>query len=120
MQRLSILFFLLIFLISCQKQKFDVIVRGGTVYDGSGREGVVTDVGINADTVAFIGDLSKAVGKKEIDAKGLAVAPGFINMLSWAVESLIIDGNSQADIRQGVTLEVFGEGNSMGPLKSIT
>lgn len=116
MQRLFILFFLLIFLISCQKQKFDVIVRGGTVYDGSGREGVVTDVGINADTVAFIGDLSKAVGKKEIDAKGLAVAPGFINMLSWAVESLIIDGNSQADIRQGVTLEVFGEGNSMGPL----
>jgi N-acyl-D-amino-acid deacylase len=76
---------------------------------------IVADVGINADTVAFIGDLSKAVGKKEIDAKGLAVAPGFINMLSHAEVSLIFDGNSESDIRQGVTLEVFGEG-SMGPM----
>jgi N-acyl-D-amino-acid deacylase len=107
---------MLLLLVACQKQKFDVIIRGGTVYDGSGKEGIVTDVGINADTLAFIGDLSGAEGKKEINAKGLAVAPGFINMLSWAVESLIIDGNSQADIRQGVTLEVFGEGMSMGPL----
>jgi len=107
---------ILILFFSCQKQKFDVIVRGGTVYDGSGKAGVVTDVGINADTIAFIGDLSKAEGLKEIDANGLSVAPGFINMLSWAVESLIIDGKSQGDIRQGVTLEVFGEGSSMGPL----
>ncbi|MFM7486786.1 MAG: N-acyl-D-amino-acid deacylase family protein [Cytophagales bacterium] len=107
---------LLLLLVACQKQKFDIIIRGGTVYDGSGREGVITDVGVNADTVAFLGDLSGAEGKKEIDARGLAVAPGFINMLSWAVESLMIDGNSQADIRQGVTLEVFGEGMSMGPL----
>lgn len=107
---------ILLLLVACQKQKFDVVIRGGTVYDGSGKEGVLTDVGINADTVAFIGDLSGAQGKKEIDAKGLAVAPGFINILSWAVESLMIDGNSQADIRQGVTLEVFGEGSSMGPL----
>jgi N-acyl-D-amino-acid deacylase len=73
------------------------------------------DVGINADTLAFIGDLSKAVGKKEIDAKGLAVAPGFINMLSHCEVSLLFDGNSQSDIRQGVTLEVLGEG-SMGPM----
>jgi N-acyl-D-amino-acid deacylase len=73
-------------------------------------------VGIVADTIATIGDLGAAVAKKEIDAKGLAVSPGFINMLSWAVETLIIDGNSQADIRQGVTLEVFGEGGSMGPI----
>ena len=101
---------------SCKKQEYEIVIRGGTVYDGSGKPGVVTDVAINADTVAFIGDLSNAVGKKEIDATGLAVAPGFINMLSWAVESLIIDGKSQGDIRQGVTLEVFGEGNSMGPL----
>lgn len=115
MQRLSILFFLMMFMASCQKQKFDVILRGGTVYDGSGKEGVVMDVGINADTVAFIGDLSKAVGKKEIDAKGLAVAPGFINMLSHCEVSLLFDGNSQSDIRQGVTLEVLGEG-SMGPM----
>ena len=103
-------------LTGCQKREYDVGIRGGTVYDGLGKPGVVADVAINADTVAFIGDLSKAVGKKEVDAKGLAVAPGFINMLSWAVESLIIDGKSQSDIRQGVTLEVFGEGNSMGPL----
>jgi N-acyl-D-amino-acid deacylase len=102
--------------ISCKKQEYDVIIRGGTVYDGSGKAPVVTDVGIMADTIAVIGDLSGAVGKKEIDAKGLAVSPGFINMLSWAVETLIVDGNSQADIRQGVTLEVFGEGGSMGPM----
>lgn len=115
MQRISIFFFLLVFMASCQKQKFEVIIRGGTVYDGSGKEGVVMDVGINADTVAFIGDLSKAAGKKEIDAKGLAVAPGFINMLSHCEVSLLFDGNSQSDIRQGVTLEVLGEG-SMGPM----
>ncbi len=107
---------LLLSFAACKKQEFDVVLRGGTVYDGSGKAPVVTDVGINADTIAFIGDLSKAVGKKEIEVKGLAVAPGFINMLSWATESLILDGNSQGDIRQGVTLEVFGEGSSMGPL----
>lgn len=100
---------------SCQKQKFDVVIRGGTVYDGSGKPGVVTDVGINADTVAFIGDLSKAIGTKEINAQGLAVAPGFINMMSHAEVSLLLDGKSQSDIRQGITLEVLGEG-SMGPL----
>jgi N-acyl-D-amino-acid deacylase len=109
-------FFLLLFLLSCREQSFDVIIRGGTVYDGSGNDPITADVGINADTIAFIGDLSKAKAKKEIDAKGLAVAPGFINMLSWATESLILDGNSQADIRQGVTLEIFGEGTSMGPM----
>lgn len=103
-------------LVSCKRTEYDVIIRGGNVYDGSGHPPVVTDIGINADTIAVIGDLSGAVAKKEIDAKGMAVAPGFINMLSWAVETLIIDGNSQADIRQGVTLEVFGEGGSMGPL----
>lgn len=107
---------LIVSILSCKKEEYDVIIRQGTVYDGTGAEGKVTDVGINADTIAVIGDLSKAVGKKEIDATGLAVAPGFINMLSWAVESLIIDGNSQSDIRQGVTLEVFGEGGSMGPI----
>ncbi len=107
---------LLLIFSACQKQKFETIIRGGIIYDGTGQPGVVTDVGINADTIAFIGDLSKAVGTKEINAQGLAVAPGFINMLSWATESLIIDGHSQADIRQGVTLEVFGEGMSMGPL----
>jgi len=111
-----LVFVFLTFLAGCKKQEYDVVIRGGTVYDGSGKSGIVMDIGINQDTLAFMGDLSDAVGKKEIDAKGLAVAPGFINMLSWAVESLIIDGNSEADIRQGVTLEVFGEGSSMGPM----
>lgn len=109
---------LLLSFAACKKQEFDVVLRGGTVYDGSGEAPVVTDIGINADTIAFMGDLSKAVGKKDIDVKGLAVSPGFINMLSWATESLILDGNSQGDIRQGVTLEVFGEGSSMGPLNA--
>jgi len=116
MKRLPLFFLLLIVFSACQKQKFQIIIRGGTVYDGSGKPGVIADIGINADTVAYIGDLSKAVSDQDINASGLAVAPGFINMLSWATESLILDGKSQADIRQGVTLEVFGEGNSMGPL----
>jgi N-acyl-D-amino-acid deacylase len=116
MKKLLFLLLGLCLFAACKKQKFDVIIRQGTLYDGSGQSPRVADLGINADTIAFIGDLSKATGTKEIDAKGLAVAPGFINMLSWATESLIIDGNSQGDIRQGVTLEVMGEGGSMGPL----
>ncbi len=116
MKRLTLILLTLIVFNSCQKQKYQIIIRGGTVYDGSGSPGVVADVGINADTIAIIGDLSKAVAETEINASNLAVAPGFINMLSWATESLILDGKSQADIRQGVTLEVFGEGTSMGPL----
>ena len=96
--------------------QYDVVIRGGTVYDGSGSEPVQADVGILDSRIAAVGNLEAAVGKTEIDATGLAVAPGFINMLSWATESLILDGRSQSDIRQGVTLEVFGEGRSMGPL----
>jgi N-acyl-D-amino-acid deacylase len=96
----------------------DVIIRGGTVYDGSGEKPRVADVGVRGDRVVSIGDLSKVRGKHEIDAKGLAVAPGFINMLSWATTSLLADGRSQSNIRQGVTLEVFGEGWSMGPLNA--
>ncbi|MBI3662368.1 MAG: D-aminoacylase [Acidobacteria bacterium] len=95
---------------------YDVIIRNGTIYDGSGKPPAVGDVAINGDKIAAIGNLKDARGKTEIDARGLAVAPGFINMLSWAVESLIVDPRSQADIRQGVTLEIFGEGESMGPL----
>lgn len=111
----SLFLLIIIAITSCKKQEYDVVIRGGTVYDGSGKPGVLTDVGINKDTIAFIGDLSKAVGKREIDANGLAVAPGFINMMSHAEISLLLDGNSQSDIRQGITLEVLGEG-SMGPL----
>jgi N-acyl-D-amino-acid deacylase len=95
---------------------FDVLIRGGTIYDGSGGAPYVADLAIAGDTLAAIGDLSGARARLEIDARGLAVAPGFINMLSWATESLIEDGRSQSDIRQGVTLEIFGEGWSMGPL----
>ena len=115
MKKIFLLLIVVVVLASCQQQKFDVIIRGGTVYDGSGKPGAVLDVGINADTIAAMGDLSKAIGAKEIDAQGLAVAPGFINMMSHAEVSLLLDGNSQSDIRQGITLEVLGEG-SMGPL----
>jgi hypothetical protein len=98
------------------KPQFDVLIRGGTIYDGTGEPPVVADLGIIADKIATVGMLGDAEAKSVIDAKGLAVAPGFINMLSWATESLLIDGRGQSDLRQGVTLEVFGEGWSMGPL----
>ena len=95
---------------------YDVIIRGGTVYDGLGGPGIVADVAIAGDTIAAVGDLGEdGEAEVEIDAAGLAVSPGFINVLSWANESLLEDGRSQSDIRQGVTLEVFGEGWSMGP-----
>jgi len=95
---------------------YDLVIRNGTIYDGSGAAPFSGAVAISGDTIAAIGKLTDARGKTEIDARGLAVAPGFINMLSWANESLIQDGRSQSDIRQGVTLEVMGEGESMGPL----
>jgi N-acyl-D-amino-acid deacylase len=94
----------------------DVIIRNGTVYDGSGSPPRVADVSIDGERIAAVGDLRTSKGKQEIDARGLAVAPGFINMLSWATESLIEDGRAMSDIKQGVTLEIFGEGGSMGPL----
>jgi len=94
---------------------YDVIIRNGTIYDGSGGASYVGDVLINSDKIVAVGPAAKARGRTEIDATGLAVAPGFINMLSWATESLIADGRGQSDIRQGVTLEVMGEGESMGP-----
>jgi len=98
---------------------YDVIVRGGTVYDGLGGAPVQADVGVNGDRIAAIGDLSNAAAAVEVDATGKAVSPGFINMLSWAVESLIEDGRGMSDIKQGVTLEVMGEGSSMGPLNDV-
>ena len=98
---------------------YDVIIRGGTIYDGSGAPGYAGDVAIAGDTLAYVGPAgglpADAACAAELDAAGLAVAPGFINMLSWAVASLIEDGRGLSDIRQGVTLEVFGEGRSMGP-----
>jgi N-acyl-D-amino-acid deacylase len=95
---------------------YDVVIRGGTVYDGSGRPGRVRDIAVIGDSIAAIGSLADARGRTEVDARGLAVSPGFINMLSWANESLIEDGRGLSDIEQGVTLEIFGEGESMGPL----
>lgn len=103
-------------LLSACGPRYDVIIRHGTVYDGSGSPGIVADVAIAGDSIAAIGNLGSSRAALEVDATGLAVAPGFINMLSWATESLLEDGRSQSDIRQGVTLEVFGEGWSMGPL----
>jgi N-acyl-D-amino-acid deacylase len=97
-------------------ESFDVIIRGGTVYNGSGSPGRIADVAIDGDRIVRVGNLGAARGESEIDARGLAVAPGFINMLSWATESLIEDGRGVADLLQGVTLEVFGEGSSMGPV----
>lgn len=99
------------------EKRFDTIIRQGTLYDGSGNKPFVADIGINADTIAVIGDLSDAVAKNEINAKGLAVTPGFINMLSMAERSLLMDGRSMSDVKQGVTLEVMGEGWSAGPAK---
>jgi N-acyl-D-amino-acid deacylase len=98
------------------RESYDIVLRGGTIYDGSGEAPFVGDVAINGDTIARIGDAGRARATLELDVEGLAVAPGFINMMCWANESLIEDGRSQSDIRQGVTLEVLGEGDSMGPL----
>jgi N-acyl-D-amino-acid deacylase len=95
---------------------YDVIIRGGNIYDGLGGDPVIGDLAITDDRIAVIGDLANASGAIEIDAEDMAVAPGFINMLSWATESLIEDGRGMSDIKQGVTLEVMGEGMSMGPL----
>src|ERR1700716_3417704 len=96
--------------------KFDVIIKGGTVYDGTGEKPRVIDVALRGDRIAGLGTFSADQAKTVIDAKGLAVAPGFINMLSWSTESLIEDGRSQSEIREGVTTEIMGEGYSMGPL----
>ncbi|HUU26764.1 MAG TPA: D-aminoacylase [archaeon] len=108
----------LTFCLTCSPvREYDVVIRNGTIYDGSGSPAFAGDVAIDGDSIAALGPLARAArGRTEIDAAGLAVSPGFINMLSWANESLIEDGRSQSDIRQGVTLEVLGEGESMGPL----
>ena len=111
------IFFIIIsffFMIGCEE--YDVVIRNGTIYDGYGFEPFIGDVAIKGDKVALVKENISEKGRKEINAKGLAVAPGFINMLSWATTSLIKDGRSLSDIKQGVTLEVYGEGGSMGPL----
>src|SRR4029450_10912164 len=97
-------------------ESYDLLIRNGIIYDGSGSAPYAGDIGIKGDRIAYAGPATAATAAKTVDAKGLAVAPGFINMLSWATESLLIDGLGQSDLRQGVTLEVMGEGWSMGPL----
>ncbi|MBW2694341.1 MAG: D-aminoacylase, partial [Deltaproteobacteria bacterium] len=126
-RNLSILFAICIALFACSEApeervspaqpQYDLLIRNGTLYDGSGGKPFVADIAVVADRIAAIGsDLGSA--EIEIDATGLAVAPGFINVLSWATMTLIEDGRSMSDIRQGVTLEVMGEGWSMGPLNA--
>ena len=126
--KLRIVLGLVLFLLTCTLEKagsavratsapaYDAIIRNGLIIDGTGGVPRRLDVGIRADRIVYIGNLQKAEAGTIIDAKGLVVAPGFINMLSWAVDDLIADGRSQGDIRQGVTTEIFGEGDSMGPL----
>lgn len=116
MKKLPYLLPLLGIVMSCSSPDYDVIIRNGLIYDGSGRPPIAADLGIRGDSIAAIGNLSDNTGVSEVDAQGKAVSPGFINMLSWATESIITDPRSMSDIRQGVTLEVFGEGVSMGPL----
>jgi N-acyl-D-amino-acid deacylase len=101
---------------SSRAPSYDLVIGNGLIYDGSGAAPVSGGIAIAGDTIARVGDVSRARATHYIDAKGMAISPGFINMLSWANESLIEDGRGQSDIRQGVTLEVFGEGESMGPL----
>jgi len=107
---------ILFFIYGCtDSDRYDLLIRNGEIIDGSGSTAFTGDVGIRGDTIAAVGDLKNARGRTVIDARGMIVAPGFINMLSWAVESLIEDGRSMSDICQGVTLEVMGEGDSWGP-----
>ena len=113
-KRINLILITLCLTIGCEK--YDVVIRNGMIYDGYGFKPYVGDVALKGDKVALVKEKISAKGKTEIDATGLAVAPGFINMLSWATVSLIRDGRSLSDIKQGVTLEVFGEGSSMGPL----
>ena len=122
MRRVGLFFCTTLFVLSvCVLECFgayDVIIKSGRIYDGSGGPSYVADIAIEDDRIAAIGQLETGADLV-IDAQGLAVAPGFINMLSWANDSLIEDGRSQSDIRQGVTLEVMGEGMSMGPLNEM-
>lgn len=117
MKTLGILTAILVIAMSVSAQNnFDLIIKGGMVYDGSGGVPIKADVAIKGDKVVKIGDLGRAKATTVVDATGMAVAPGFINMLSWATESMIVDPRSLSDLKQGVTTEIFGEGWSMGPL----
>src|SRR2546430_14381848 len=94
----------------------DLVIRNGMVHDGEGGSPYAADVAIDGDLIAAVMPAIGDRGRREVDATGLAVAPGFINVLSWAIPSLIADGRAQSDVRQGGPPEVFGEGSAMGPL----
>src|SRR3954451_24076932 len=98
---------------------YSVLIHGGTIYDGSGDTPYVGDVALKGDKIVYVGPHAPGRAARTIDATGKAISPGFINMLSWATESLIADGRGLSDTRQGVTLEVMGEGDSMGPLNPL-
>lgn len=100
---------------SSSRLRFDIVIRHGIIFDGSGQRPFVGDVAINADRIAFVGHHANGRGRQEIDATSEAVVPGFINMLAHPEASLLVDGRALSDLRQGVTLEVMGE-DSMGPL----
>ena len=114
MKKLLSIFLAVTFFAGCTK--YDTIIRNGNIYDGTGGKPYPADLAIQGDKIVKIAPNIPERGKEEIDATNMAVSPGFINMLSWATTSLIADGRSLSDIKQGVTLEVFGEGGSMGPL----
>src|SRR5687768_6990294 len=108
MRRASALLFLFASACATTRSGYDVVIRNGMVYDGRGGTPYVGDVALRGDRIAAVGAVD-GLGKTEIDAKGMAVAPGFINMLSWATETLIEDGRAMSDVKQGVTLEIMGE-----------
>src|SRR5437667_4208788 len=112
----SAVFLIIVLPLFAQRPDFDVVINGGAIYDGTGAEPRHIDLAIRGDRIAGVGDFKNAKAKTIIDARGLAVAPGFINMLSWSTVSLIQDGGWQSEIRQGVTTEIMGEGESMGPV----
>ena len=120
--RVPALSLLLLFglLMSCRFERdanvADTIIRNGVIYDGSGAAPTRGDLAIVGDRIVAVGELKAWRSEQDVDADGLAVAPGFINILSWANDSLLVDGRGLSDLMQGVTLEVFGEGWSMGPL----
>ncbi len=96
--------------------EFDLVIQGGRIFDGTGGPSYLGDVGIRGARIVYVGPPRPMRAKQVIDAHGQAVSPGFVNMLSQAQESMIVDGREESDLYQGVTLEVMGEGDSMGPL----
>jgi N-acyl-D-amino-acid deacylase len=116
MRRLLLSFAVLLAAAPLRAAEFDVLIRGGTVYDGTGGPAKRADVGLRGDTIAAVGDLSRDTAAVVVDAAGLAVAPGFINMLSWSCDAFMADGRGQSEVRQGVTTQIMGEGNSWGPV----